>query len=122
MNTGFIIEHWNDILTVLTFASTVAIAFYQIRYYKNQQPSFELGSVTNAEYHDFDDSSEYESTIAVKNDGRDPVFIPNAELSVQGEEIQLNNVGNTERFFTGSLGSVCFHARIQNGGARVESV
>lgn len=136
MNTEFLIDHWNDILTVLTFVSTIAIAFYQIRYYRNQQPAFELGNVTNAEYHDFDDYTKYEFTIAVKNNGRDPVSIPKAELSVKGEEIQLNNVENTERFSpevsgtfvsthefrTIELGANAFeHVELSGSGAAVET-
>ncbi|MFQ3319903.1 MAG: hypothetical protein ACI8UR_001856 [Natronomonas sp.] len=82
---------WNDILTLVTFISTIVLAGYQIRYYRNQKPSLQIVEITDAEYRDFDKYTEYDFTIQLKNDGRDPVSIPNAKLSIRDETIDLHN-------------------------------
>lgn len=91
MELSYFLNNWNDILTIGTFGLTLVLGYYQIRYYRNQPPSLELVSVTGAEYTDFDDYTKYEFTVQLKNDGRDPVFIPTAALSINGVEIKLNN-------------------------------
>ena len=105
MTLSSLLAHWNDILTVLTFLLTSILVFYQIRYYRNQSPSLELVNVTNAEYHDFDKYTKYEFTVRLKNDGRDPIFIPNIELFINGEEIEVNNEERYEKIAPQASGS-----------------
>lgn len=90
MVLDWIANHWNDALTVFTFIATATLAFYQIRYYRSQIPSLEIVDVTDAEYTDFDEYTTYEFTVQLKNDGRDPVSIPDAELTVGDEDIEVN--------------------------------
>jgi len=85
-----ILGRWNDILTVLTFFSTVFIGYFQIQYYRGQSASFELDDVTEAEYTDHEKFTRYDLTAHLKNDGRDPVSIPSAGLKISGDELELN--------------------------------
>lgn len=96
MTLSPIVEHRNDILTIATFAVTVILSGYKIRYYRAQQPSLELVNVSEARYKDFDEYTEYEFTVELVNDGRDPVFIPDAELIVNGENVETYNVKQYE--------------------------
>ena len=85
-----ILNHWNDILTVVTAAGTLIIGYHQIRYYRGQPASFDIEAVTDAEYHDFNGYTRYEFAVSLRNDGRDPVSIPDAGLEIDGETIDVS--------------------------------
>lgn len=83
----FIGTHWNDILTV---ATTLVVGYYTARHYRSQPASFEIESVTDGEYHDFENYTRYEFTASIRNDGRDPVSIPDAGLKIDSESIDVS--------------------------------
>lgn len=89
MIAGWVTNHWNDALTIATFLITLSLGYYQIKYYRGQTPSLEISDITDAEYRDFDKETEYEFTVQLQNDGRDPVSIPNVDLEIEGEDIEV---------------------------------
>jgi hypothetical protein len=87
MVLDFIWNHWNDVITV---ATALIVGYYTVRHYRSQPASFDIETVTDAEYHDFDNYTRYEFTANLRNDGRDPVSIPDAGLEINGESIDVS--------------------------------
>lgn len=101
-----LIQHWNDVLTVLTFLITVLIGYYQVQHYRAQSPTISIHNVENAEYaprnkngfsHGYADE-DYQSTFyslhtEAENSGREPATISEATLRLPdtGEELTLMN-------------------------------
>lgn len=90
MVLDYILDNWNNALTLITFAVTATLAFYQIRHYRNQPASLEIDAITDAECHDFENYTKYDLTVRLRNDGRDPASIPAGGLEINGEAIEVN--------------------------------
>jgi len=85
-----ILSNWNDGVTLLTFGLTLWLGYHQLQYYRKQPASLDIAGVTDAEYHDFDRYTRYNLTVKLRNNGRDPVSIPDAGLEINSESLDAN--------------------------------
>lgn len=83
-------SNWKGVVALLTFGLTLSLLYYRIQYYRKQPASFDIDDVTNAEYHDFSGYTRYDFTVKLRNDGRDPVSIPDAGVEINSEKLDAN--------------------------------
>ena len=114
MVIDFVINHWNNLLTITAFLLAAITGYYQVRDYRAQQPEIKILSLDNPTYYatkidDYDDKTQtedyedhesiedtyYSVDILLENDGRNPATISDFSVELSSSELELYNERTT---------------------------
>jgi hypothetical protein len=76
----FLLENWNNALTILTFVGSAVLGYYQLKHIRAQQPSIEIQNITKAHYFQDNEDITYDIQIEVMNAGGGQATVTGGKL------------------------------------------
>lgn len=90
----FLLNSWNDTLTILAFIIALVTGVYQVQHYRALSPNLKIISITTADYSQDpskdEEGTRYELEVRTRNKGREATTIVDGSLFIHRTDEELD--------------------------------